>query len=194
MRRFSAGSKLIMIPLLAAFIVLLPNCGRAPEEPAVSPTIPAPQEELEVLELPQQNTQIGISLTAAPQELAVTYNGKHWMELTDKKRHSLRYTFIESVPDSPGLSPTSVQEFQTMISAYEDGKILESGSVDTALGNADWSNGTYSEDGEVLDILTMFSAHPADSRILILRSVCPTGLATVEERLSVMQELLANIS
>ena len=79
MRRFSAGSKLIMIPLLAAFIVLLPNCGRAPEEPAVSPTIPAPQEELEVLELPQQNTQIGISLTAAPQELAVTYNGKHWM-------------------------------------------------------------------------------------------------------------------
>ena len=81
-----------------------------------------------------------------------------------------------------------------MISAYEDGKILESGSVDTALGNADWSNGTYSEDGEVLDILTMFSAHPADSRILILRSVCPTGLATVEERLSVMQELLANIS
>ena len=172
-----------ILAMVIASIALLPSCGRSPEEPTAIPAVSAPQDDLNVLELPQQNTQVGISLTATPPGLVVTYNEKHWLELTDVKRQTLRYTFIESIPDSPGLSPTSVQEFEAMISAYEDGTILKSGSVETALGSADWSNGTYSEDGEVLDVLTMFSAHPADSRMLILRSVCPTGLATIEERL-----------
>ena len=183
--------------ILATIIVsiaLLPGCRRAPEEPTAAPAITAAEDELTVLELPQQNPEIGISLTAAPAGLVVTYNGEHWIELTDEKRHSLRYTFIESVPDSPGISPTSVQDFEALIGAYPDGEVLDHGSVATVLGKADWSNGTYSEDGEVLDELTMFSANPSGSGILILRSVCPTGLATLEERLSVMQALLTHVS
>lgn len=187
-------TKLILNTGLAVAVVVLPGCRRTPEEPTAAPAVPDTQEELTILEGPQQNPEIGISLNAAPAGLVVTYNGEHWIELTDEKRHSLRYTFIETVPDSPGISPTSVQDFETLIGAYSDGEILNNGSVDTVFGKADWSNGTYSEDGEVLDDLTMFSAHPSGSGILILRSVCPAGLATLEERLSVMQDLLTQIS
>jgi len=175
-------------------IALLPSCRRAPEEPTVAPAITAAEDGLTALELPQQNPNIGISLTAAPDGLVVTYNGEHWIELTDERRHSLRYTFIETVPDSPGISPTTVEDFETLINEYPDGEVVDHGSVDTALGKADWSNGTYSEDDEILDELTMFSAHPSGSGTLILRSVCPTGLASVEERLSVMRALLAHVS
>jgi len=179
---------------LAVAFVVLPGCRRAPEEPTAAPATTAVEDELTVLDLPQHNPEIGISLTAAPAGLVVTYNGEHWIELTDEKRHALLYTFIETVPDSPGISPTSVTDFETVINAYPDGEVVDRGSVDTALGKADWSNGTYSEDGEILDELTMFSAHPSGSGVLILRSICPTGLATTEERLSVMQALLTHVS
>lgn len=187
-------TKLLIITGLAVAFVVLPSCRRAPLEPTATTTIPASEHELTGLELPQQNPKIGISLTAAPAGLVVTYNGEHWIELTDQNRHSLRYTFIESVPQSPGIAPTGIQDFEVLISAYPDGKILDNGSVKTSLGTADWSNGTYSEDGEVLDEMMMFCAHPSGSEILILRSICPAGLATIDERLSVMQELLTHVS
>lgn len=186
-------TKLLIITGLAVAFVVLPSCRRAPEEP-VNEIVEKPEIELTAIDLPQQNPEIGISLTAAPAGLVVTYNGEHWIELTDQNRHSLRYTFIESVPQSPGIAPTGIQDFEVLISAYPDGKILDNGSVKTPLGTADWSNGTYSEDGEVLDELMMFCAHPSGSGILILRSICPAGLATIDERLSVMQELLTHVS
>ena len=187
-------TKLFIISGFAAVLVVFPSCRRAPVEPTATSTIPASEHELTGLELPQQNPEIGISLTAAPAGLVVTYNGEHWIELTDQNRHSLRYTFIESVPQSPGIAPTGIQDFEALISAYPDGEILDNGSVKTPLGTADWSNGTYSEDGEVLDELMMFCAHPSGSGILILRSICPAGLATIDERLAVMQNLLTHVS
>jgi len=180
---------------LAIAVALLPSCRRAPEEqPAPVPTASVAEEPLATLELPQQNSEIGISLNAAPAGLAVTYNGEHWLELTDLKANSLRYTFIEDVPDSPGISPTNINDFESLVSSYPDGKILDTGVIDTALGEANWSNGTYSQDGEIVDDLAMFIAHPSGSGILILRSTGPAGVASVEDRLAVMQALLANVS
>jgi len=186
---------LLLTAGLAVAVVLLPSCRRAPEEqPAPTPVTPGAEEPLATLELPQQNSEIGISLNAAPAGLAVTYNGEHWIELTDEKVHSLRYTFIEDVPDSLGISPTSVEDFEAMVTAYPDGRILDTGVADTGLGEANWSNGTYSQDGEIVDDLAMFIAHPSGSGILILRSTGPVGVASVKDRLSVMQALLANVS
>jgi len=81
-----------------------------------------------------------------------------------------------------------------MVTAYPDGRILDTGVADTGLGEANWSNGTYSQDGEIVDDLAMFIAHPSGSGILILRSTGPVGVASVKDRLSVMQALLANVS
>jgi hypothetical protein len=187
-------TRLFIICALAAVLVVFPSCRRAPEEPTATTTTPASEDELTGLELPQLNPKIGISLNAAPAGLVVTYNGEHWIELTDQNRHSLRYTFIESVPQSPGIAPTGIQDFEVLISEYPDGEVLGHGSVKTSLGMADWSNGTYSEDGEALDEVMMYCVHPSGSGILILRSICPAGLTTIDERLSVMQKLLTHVS
>ncbi len=197
MRCFSAGSKLMIIPGLAALLILLPSCRRAPEEPTELGAGHETQEtmiELTALDLPQENPTLGITLNDAPRGLVATYNGEYWIGLTDQSRPTLTYTLVSSPEYAPGIGVLSVTDFEAGILAYENGEFGGSGEAETALGFAKWANGSYSEDGEILEQLYLTAPHPSGGGELIVTSICPRGVATIEERLAVIQELLKNIS
>ena len=195
MHRQPIFRKNAVIAIVIASIAAAPACRRAPEETATPPPEAGPEAPaIATLELPQHNPRIGISLDVAPAGLVATYNGEYWIELTDETRPTLRYDFVAKVPETPGMLPADVADFEALIHRYSDGTILGSGSVKTALGTADWSSGSFSEDGEVIETVTMFAPHPSGSGTVTLSSACPAGVATVEERLDVMKQLLAGIS
>jgi hypothetical protein len=71
---------------------------------------------------------------------------------------------------------------------------MKTGELDTTFGRADWVSGSYDDDdGPVVDV-QVFVPHPSGSGYMVLRSVCPPGTSTVEDRLSVMRELLTYIT
>jgi len=178
-------------------VALVPSCRRAPEEPPASDLVDDPgmgQIELTVLDLPQQNIEIEISLTATPPGLVATYNGEAALEVTDENRPNLRYTFDADLPGSPSRSPKTIDEFKQFIGKHNDGGLTDSGTIDTALGAATWASGTYFEEEQSFGDVRVFVPHPSGTGTLILSAVCPAAEATVEERLAMMQKLLTHVS
>ncbi len=187
----------LLASTVIAAIALLPGCGRTPEDSGSVPPVDQaakPGLELSVLDLPQENSVIGISLNALPRGLVATYNDERAIEIADESRPELRYTFDADLPDSPGRSPRTIAEFEVLMAKLTDGGLTDSGSTETALGAATWASGTYSADGESFGDVRVFVPHPSGAGTLILYAVCPEGVATVEERLASMREILSKVS
>ena len=184
-----------IVAMVIASVALLPGCGRAPEEqPVVPPDSGGPEIELMVLDLPQENPLIGISLNAAPPGLVATYNEERSIEITDERRPNLRYTFDADLPGAPSRSPKTVEDFVVFMGKHDGGRLADSGDMKTALGEASWASGTYSAEDEIFEDVRVFVPHPSGTGTLILYAVCPAGTATVEERLAVMREILTDVS
>ncbi|MCU0304612.1 MAG: hypothetical protein MUC56_11205 [Thermoanaerobaculales bacterium] len=189
-------ASLVLTLALAASLGLLPGCGRAPEEaPPVDEEITTVEEEwpLDELELPQSNPEIGITLKTAPSGLVVTYNGEHWLELTDRTHPTLHYTFVAAIPDSPAISPVSPETFAEMVGRHPGGVLGPSGELETAVGSARWASATYPQDGAPFEDVRLYAVHPTTGGTLILFSVGPEGSVSLEDRLAIFRELLANI-
>lgn len=192
-------ASLAIVTALAAACVLLPGCRRAPEEaPAPPETTQAPEvAEVEVpltaLELPQTNPEIGITIKSAPEGLVATYNGEHWIELADRDRPRLRFTFVSAPEFAPGLRAVSFDEFESAVRRYK-GRFTGRGEIDTPLGPARWVNGSFSEDGEEFDQVLVAASHPSGARELFITANCPSGVASVEERLEMIRRLFADVS
>lgn len=184
-----------IVAVVIASIALLPSCRRAPEEqPAVTPDSGEPAIDLTVLDLPQKNPLIGISLNSAPPGLVATYNEERTIEITDERRPSLRYTFDADLPGAPSRSPRTIEDFEVFMGKHNGGSLADSGDMKTALGKATWASGTYSAEDQVFEDVRVFAPHPSGTGTLILCAVCPAGTATVEERLAAMREILADVS
>ena len=185
-----------ILAMVIVSIALLPSCRRGPEEPVTVDTdsTETPKVEFTTLELPLQNLDIGITLNDVPPGLVATLNTEKWIEVSDTKTPTILYAFVASFPDSPGISPQSVEEFGAWVDSSQDGKNTGNGSIDTALGSTTWASGTYLDDDGLVDDLHAFAPHPSGTGTLILYSVCPAGVSTVEKRLAVMQNLLTHVS
>jgi len=196
MQRLSSGLKLTLVSVLAALFLALPGCKRAPEqieqEPATQPS--EDQLQVEALQLPQMNPEIGITLNATPPGLVATLNTQVWIEVTDANTPDVLYSFVASSTDSPGVAPATVKEFETWVRNSPQGKITGKGSTETVFGSAAWVSGSYMDDDGVMDDIRIFSPHPSGTGTLVLFSVCPIGTKSADHRLVVMRELLANIS
>jgi hypothetical protein len=182
--------------MIIASVAVIPGCRRAPEEPPeATPVVDVgPRPVLTVLELPQHNPELGFGLSSAPPGLVATFNEGASLEITDERRPALRYTFAADLPGSPSRSPSSVAAFETFIGKHNDGRLVDSGSLETALGPSTWADGTYFEEETSFSDLRVFAPHPSGSGTLVLSAVCPSSEATVEERLAVIRQLLAEVS
>ncbi len=190
-------SRLLIITCVALTLVVLPSCRRAPEEPVGNPPAGAgdkTEPAIAALDLPLENPQIKVSLTAVPPGLVATYNGDSAIEVADENRPDLRYTFDADLPGAPSRSPKTVYDFEQFIGKHNDGRVTDNGEIETALGSATWASGTYFEEDQTFGDVRVFAPHPSGNGTLILSAVCPAGEATVEERLATMQKLLTNVS
>jgi len=201
MRRFSAGSKFMIIPGLTALLVLLPSCRRAPEvvevEPSATssvPSTPTPRVRLSTLEPPQESSKIGITVNALPSGLVITSNDDLWLEVTDSRRLSVQYTFVALPPEADGISLANVGDFEGFLPSFENREPDSEGTVTTRFGEARWASGMYLEYDEELVDVRVFAPHPSGTGILAVYSACPPGVASVEERLAIIQNLLENVS
>lgn len=187
----------LVVAVFVTSIVLAPACRRQPDEPVTDTSIDdveMAELELDPIELPLQNPDIGITLNAVPSGMVATLNTQVWIEITDTRSPKNLYVFVASPPDSPGISPQTVEEFEAWVDASQNGRNTGGGSIDTAHGPAIWASGTYMDDDGMMDHIQVFVPHPSGSGSLILYSVCPTGRKAVEDQLAVMQELVAEIS
>lgn len=193
MARNRNSRSLLIVAMVVASITLLPCCRRAPEGPATE-TVGADQIEFDALDLPLENPQIAISLLETAPGLVATYNGEASIELTDKNRPNLRFTFDADFPQAPSRSPKTVEEFDRFIGKHNDGRLTDNGTIETALGAATWASGTYFEEDQSFGDVRVFVPHPSGAGTLILSAVCPAEEATVEDRLATMKEILTHIS
>ena len=185
------------IALLVLALGSLPSCRRAPETPppaTPTPVTSAPEVSLNQLELPLSNPEIGITLDAVPPGLVATYNGEHWVELTDTHNPQLRYTFVSDPEYATGMGVADISDFEMAVLAREDGRFDGGGEIDTALGTATWVSGSFSEDGELIDQVMVSVPHPSGTGRLIVSSIGPQGVAGARDRLGVIVELLSDVS
>ena len=184
-----------IIIALVCSVALISSCKKAPEEePGLQITSDtAGGVTLDPLELPQANSTIGISVTAVPDGIVVVYNDGNWIELVEENQPTVRYTFISNSDDMTGITPTTITEFESQIVDYEDGRMTGEGTVETALGQADWASGSYSEDGEILEMVYFLAPHPSGIGELVLTSVCPPDMATVERRLKRIRQITSHV-
>ena len=196
MRHHRLIRNVAIVIVAACTAVLLPGCrGKSEPPPAGAPVEPSATElPVQTIDLPQGNPEIGITLDRAPSGLAATYNGEYWIELADVSRPGLRYVFVPVVENQPAISPGTVADFESMVREYSDGQVGPGGELETRFGVAKWSSGTYSEDGELLLDVRLFVPHPSGSGAFVLYSDSRRDLATVEQRLEVMRELLEGVS
>ena len=187
----------VVVAVISLTVLVLPGCKRAPEEAAPpAPVAPAAVEHPPVaaLELPQTNSEIGITLGSVPQVLAVTLNTSLWIELVDLRNPAIRYSFVGVPPDLNGPTPATAAAFETRVHASPNGRIADRGSVDTVFGTSEWICGVYDDDDGAVEDIHLFVPHPSGSGMVVLTSVCPPDAAGIDQRLSVMQELLEHVS
>lgn len=196
MRRLLSWKKLLIITGLAGTVIVLPNCRRAPEEPAAPPeeVLVVEESPLEVLELPQQNPEIGITLNTVPAGLVVIYNGERWLELTNEDNRELSYTFAVATGDQTAMTPMTVADFEAFVGRRDRGAIGEHGTINTDFGDAEWVSATYLSDGEAVENVRVFVPNPGGPGTLVVYAAGPAGAATVEQHLAVIEELLANLT
>lgn len=189
--------KLLFIAGIIALMTVVPACKKAPEPEPVAPVEPLPEaatETLVSLPLPQSNPEIGIQLSSVPPGLAVTLNTSLWIELTDTRDPSIQYSFVGNPPDSGGPAPSDLPEFRKRVLESPKGKVLKSGTIDTAFGPAQWASGSYVDDDGPVEDINVFVPHPSGNGKIVLRSVCPLGTSTTEDRLTVIQTILMHVS
>lgn len=182
---------LIIAALTAA--VVLTGCKRAPEEGPSGPVEPGTTEDqvpLSTISFPVANSVIGISVKSAPAGLVATFNEDNWIELTDSRRPRMLYTFVANDDKNPRAVAPSIDAFENDILGYDGGAIIDEGSMETALGNASWAAGTYSEDGETIEKIYLLAPHPSGVGSLTVTSICPSDTASVDERLARIRDLL----
>lgn len=196
----------VLTVTVALGLAVFPGCGRAPEEPARGPdeTVtepnviftpgPTPRVRLSTLEAPQRSPEIGITLSAVPPGLVITSNEDLWMELTDSARLTLQYTLLALPPEAEGVDPADVGRYESLLPSYSSRKPNDSGVVETRLGTARWATGTYLEDDDELVDVRVFAPHPTGRGTLVVYSACPRGVASVEERIAVIKDLLSHVS
>ena len=187
----------LIATLLALAVVLLPGCKRAPEEVAPpEQVVPTEQDQppITALELPQNNPEIAITLNSVPPGLAATLNTSYWIELTDIRNQSIQYAFVGNPSGQPGPAASSTAEFEVRVLESPNGRITERGTLETIFGPAQWVSGIYDDDYGPVEDIHVFVPHPSGTGTVVMTAICPTGAATVEERLAVIQEILTHVS
>jgi hypothetical protein len=186
-----------LITGFACVITVMVGCGKQPEQTMEPKPTPVPQQgqpTVEGLELPQSNDSLGVTLSSLPPGFDVTLNSEYWIELKNESNPSIEYAFVGNPPGQPGVAPSSPDEFEVRVRQSPNGRILDTGTIETDLGEAVWVAGRYDDDdGPVVDI-HIFIPTPPDRGTLVLTSVCPPEARTVDQRLSVMRDLLAHLS
>jgi len=187
----------VVVLCLAGIIAVVPGCGKAPEQPSEpQPTTSVQQEAppIEALELPLTNPEIGITVESVPEDLVATYNGEHWMVFGNRNRREVTYTLLSDLNRASGVRGSNLSEFRANVARYTDGGFTDTGEVDTQLGIASWASGVYSEDGETISALVVSVPHPSREGRLFITSNCPPEVASVEQRLATIEQLLGRVS
>jgi hypothetical protein len=186
----------VVIPAMICGIVVLSSCGREPEEETsvAEPEIVEEAVPLDTLDVPLSNSDLGFTLSGTPPGLVATYNEGPAIEVADRAHPSLRYTFFVERPDLPIRSPATVEDFETFIRGHNLGEIIERGTIDTSLGSAAWAIGSYYEEDQSFEDLRVFVPHPSGTGTLILASVGPEGVTSLDQRLTAIQGLLSFVS
>jgi hypothetical protein len=184
----------IFISLAVAF-GFIASCKKAPEMSTPTPIIePTPfTADIESLELPQVNDDLKVTLADVPAGIVITYNHGNVIEFVDSARPDLRFDLYTDFPEIAHHRPTSADEFEQFIGKLNEGKITDSGTLRTVFGKATWLNGTYFEEETDFQNLRVFVAHPTGSGQLIVSSVSPEGVASLDELLTMISGLLTHI-
>ncbi|MEE4270153.1 MAG: hypothetical protein V2I67_00665 [Thermoanaerobaculales bacterium] len=185
-------TKLAIILMLG--LIVLPGCGRGPDEEATTETVPqevAEPETLVSLPLPQTNPDLGLTVAEVPAGFVATYNEDVAIELADTTRPGLRYSLFVDRPGLPYRSPSNQEDYEIYIGGYTDGRVIDRGDFDTPFGVAAWAQATYFEEDQSFEDLRVFVPHPSGSGTVIVVSVCPEGMAPLDDRLDSIKELVA---
>jgi len=187
-------ARLFVISGIVVGTVVAPGCKRTPDESSDVQVVPPVVEDVVDIGLPLANSEIGVRLSAAPDNLVPIYNGEYWIELADVARPRLLYTLVSDPQYASGVAVADIDDFPRLVADRDEGRFIERGEVRTALGTARWAYGSYSEDGEVIEQVLLSAPHPSGNGALTVSSICPIGLATVEERIETIQGLLEHVS
>lgn len=188
--------KYLVITGLTITMAVLPACKKAPDQepsPSVAAQPGDADHTLVALSPPQSNPDLGITVTGTPPGLVVTYNENLSLELADTSRPDLRYTLFADRPGLDYRSPASAADFEVFIDGHNRGRITDRGNLDTPFGTASWAAGTYFEEEQSFEDMRVFVPHPSGSGTLVVTSVSPADLASFDERLSVIEELLSHL-
>ena len=191
-RRFALSFCLVIG--VAVAIAILPGCKRAPDVPEQPAATEPADPDMITIDLPQASSEIGVTLTAAPAGLVATYSGEHWIELADAARPRLLFTLVSDPQHASGVAVVDINDFEEALTNRDDGRFTGDGEIETALGEARWVSGSFAEDGEVIEQILVSAPHPSGSGRLTVSSTCPSGVATVKERLDTIEGLLEHVS
>ena len=195
MRVKNTSSQQFVAIVLLAGSTLIAGCGRDSDEATTQGPKQAPTKvELDALELPQANAGIGITLSSVPVDHVVTFNESEWIQITDQWNPAVVYSIVRSTELDPGQTPATPGDFERRVLASPEGKVLDRGRVETALGPADWISGSYLDDDGPVEDLHLFAPHPSRPGTVIVTCLAPLGDKSVEDRIAVILELLSNAS
>lgn len=174
------------------------GCRRQPEEPPPPPvTADAPPAEAPVqgLELPLTNPTLGIGVVRTPPGIVATYNHGQWLEFSEEAEPTVRFFVSTDGTRSSAELDGARADFENTIGRYGDGKLLGRGQVEIAgFKPCLWSCGSYSEDGEPIEEVRIFTAHPTRSGVLMVFARYPAGSADTDHRLEQIEQLLGGVS
>jgi hypothetical protein len=200
---FSAHRRLVTAAYCCVVLSVI-GCSRTPEptpgktENVISggetPLTATDRRQAQQLPLPQENRDLGVRIESTPPGIVVSYNNNEWLVLETTTSPPIKFVIITDRTYSASGPGAAVVEFENIIQRYPDGKLLSRGQLDDPrIGAVHWTAGTYSEDGEALEHLRAFVAHPTGKGLLVIYSVYPEGSSTVTERLAQLQGVLAGL-
>ena len=183
---------------VAALVVFSTACRKSPEPaPEVSgDQVPSSQQSMPVTDLtgPQENPVLGVRVESTPPGLVVAYNDQAWLMLVEQGSPNVRFIVSVDRTQAPGDLAGAATDFEATIKRYPDGELLGSGTLeDSQFGPARWSGGSYSEDGEALEEIRLFTTHPSGSGLLIVYALYPRGSGSVDGRLAQLEAVIAGL-
>jgi hypothetical protein len=140
---------------LAALVSVVVSCA-APEPPPPPPT-------------GVENRDLGIGLTAVPEELTVAANQGSSLELSPVNPALGGTIWFAVGPEQVGINlVAAVKDHQQQIEGLPDGKYEGAQELQGEFGTAFYSRGRYTERGSPVEETVIFLIHPSASRLLAI--------------------------
>ncbi|MFV2071415.1 MAG: hypothetical protein ACC742_02030 [Thermoanaerobaculales bacterium] len=177
-------------------VVFATACRKSPEPAPETPgdQVPSSMQPTPVTELagPQDNPVLGVRVESTPPGLVVSYNDQEWLMLVERASPNVMFIVEVDRTRAPVDLAGAAGEFEAMIKRYPDGELLGNGTLeDSQFGPARWAAGSYSEDGEKIEEIRLFTTHPSGSGMLIVYARYPQGSGSVDGRLAQLEAVVA---